>query len=174
VGLSLPPLFTPSLLWGPWDAVGNRIAVAPGVEYVVNVHQGDRVSSVRRDLPPRPVTNEMALAEVGEERTVTFDDGIPPCKIPAEEVVERQGFAPVLPTVGAVALAPGGSLWVKRGAVKGEAAIIDVFAPAGEYRGTLPAGSPWPVAFTPFGDVIAVETDDLDVERVVVFAVERP
>jgi hypothetical protein len=140
----------------------------------VNVHQGNRVSSVRRDLPPRPVTKEMALAEVGEERTVTFDEGIPPCKTPAEEVVAKQGFAPVLPAVGAVALAPDGTLWVKRGAVKGEAAIIDVFDPAGEYRGTLPAGSPWPVAFTPSGDVIAVETDDLDVERVVVYAVERP
>jgi hypothetical protein len=87
--------------------------------------------------------------------------------------VEKQGFAPVLPLVGALTLAPDGSLWVRRGMVKGDAPVIDVFDPEGTYLGTLPPGSPFPTAFTPRGDVVAIEKDDLDVDHLVVYRVVR-
>ncbi len=52
-----------------------------------------------------------------------------------------------------------------------ERRLVDVFDPTGAYLGTLPPGAPWPLAFTPQGNVVAKEKDDMDVERVVVFEV---
>lgn len=68
---------------------------------------------------------------------------------------------------------PEGRLWVQRGHVRGERAPIDLFAADGEYLGTLQDGAPYPAAFMPGGSVVAVETDELDVPRVVVYRVTK-
>jgi len=45
-------------------------------------------------------------------------------------------------------VAPDRSIWVRRGAVRGESEpTVDIFSSDGVYRGTLPSGSPFPVAF---------------------------
>jgi hypothetical protein len=170
VGLALPPLFSPSLVW---SAAADRIAVSSGGDYVIKVAKDAHIRSIRRDLGPRTVTREMALQDVGNEMTIRFGSGAPPCKIPGEKVVEQQGFAPVLPAIGGIALAPDGSTWVRRGSVKGETPIIDVFDAEGAYLGTLPAGSPFPAAFTPDGRVVAIEKDEMDVDHLVVYRVQR-
>jgi hypothetical protein len=170
VGLALPPLFSPSLVW---SAAEDRVAVVSGGDYVIRLVKGAHASSIRRDLAPRTVTREMALQDVGEEMTIRFGNGAPPCEIPGATVVEKQGFARVLPAIAAITLAPDGSTWVRRGAVKGETPIIDVFDAEGAYLGTLPAGSPFPAAFTPEGNVVAIERDDMDVDRLVVYRVRR-
>ena len=57
--------------------------------------------------------------------------------------------------------------------MKGEARIVDVFDRDGEYLGTLPTGAPEPAAFLANGDLVAVEKDDMDVERIAVYRVSR-
>ena len=167
VQMNLPPMFTPSLTW---TAAGDTVLANAGAGYAVDLYQQGRQSaSIRRDVPPRPVTREMALQEVGDEMKVTFGGQRAECNIPAERVVEAQGYAPVLPAVKNVAVDPAGRIWVHRGHVKDEPAPIDLFAPDGEYLGTLPSGTPYPAAFTPGGDIIAVETDELDLPHVVVY-----
>ena len=88
-------------------------------------------------------------------------------------MVEKQGHAPVLPAVGEIALAPDRSIWVRRGSVKGEDPIVDVFDGDGTYLGTLPPGSPYPATFLPDGSVVAIERDEMDIDRLVVYRVQR-
>lgn len=87
--------------------------------------------------------------------------------------MEVQGHAAHLQPVRAITVAPDGTIWVERGRVKHEDRLIDLMGPDGVYLGTRAAGSPFPAAFTPDGDVIAIEKDDLDVEHVVVYRVNR-
>lgn len=170
------PLFTPTLRWA---AAGRRVAVVAGPDYdVLVMEEGRPVMRVRRDVAPRPATERLALAEVGEGMQVRTEDGVRVCD--PREVVEQRGFAPVVPVVDRVALAPDGSLWVKRtgtdeegaGEVGREAGRVDLFAPDGSYLGTLPSGSPFPIAFFPDGRIAAAETDALEVTRLVVYRVE--
>ena len=126
------------------------------------------MASVRRDLPLKGVTHELALEEVGDSMTVRFGGG-GGCSIPADEVVEKRGYADVIPAVGQMTLGPDGTLWVSRRDVRGEPRPTDLFTPSGQYMGTLPPGSPFPAAFTPDGGIVVVERDELDVPRVVVY-----
>lgn len=166
-----PPLFVPDLAW----AAGDSLAfVSSTAAYRVDVYRGARlVTSIRRDLPPRPATRELAIREVGEEGLTIRISGAGTCTVPPEKVVDERGIADVLPAIGDLAVAPDGTLWVRRFSVRGDPSVIDLIAPDGTYLGTLPEGSPFPAAFLPDGRIAAVEKDELDVQRVVVYRVGR-
>lgn len=167
-GTLVAPLFSPELLW---SAAGRQVAVTTDAAYVIDVHQGgDRARSVRRDVPPRPVTQEMALRHVGDG--VHF--GAVECTIPPAEAVRGYGYGEVLPSLEAVSLSPEGEVWALRGRVADEPGRTDVFGSDGAYLGTLPPGSPFPAAFLPDGGIVAVEMDYLDVPVVAVYRVIRP
>ena len=167
IGMSLGPIFDPQLLW---DAAGDRIVVVPEATYTVDVYEGTRrVSSIRRDVPPVPTTPEMATRELGDGLTVRWSTN--ECTLDPKEVIEKRGMAPVLPAISRVKLAPDGTIWVARGVVKGDTALVDVFSQTGEYRGTLPKGTPFPAAFFPNGEVVAIELDELDVPRLAIYRV---
>lgn len=165
------PLFSPSLAW---TAADSLVFVSATAAYRIDVYRGRRLAtSIRRDVSPRPASRELAIREVGEGITISsFGGGGGTCTVPPEKVVDERGVADVLPAIRDIAVAPDGTAWVRHFAVKGEPAPIDVFSPDGAYRGTLPAGSPFPVAFFPDGRIIAIEKDELDVPRVVVYHVE--
>jgi hypothetical protein len=166
----MPPLFQPTLRW---DATGGRTAIATDETYEVRVLEGGReVRILRRDIPPTPATKELALRQVGDAMQVRTEGGVRRC-LP-DDVVEQQGFAPVIPAISAIVVSPDGRLWVQRGGVRDEPKPIDIFSPDGEYEGTLPAGSPFPILFLPDGRIGAAETDDMDVTRLVVYGVTRP
>lgn len=159
-----PPIFSPALVW---SAAGERLAFSRGPAYDVRVVDGARaVRSIRRGVEPAVATPALAARAVPRgELKIRFGGG--ECRIPAEEVVEVQGHAPVVPTIARVALAPDGAVWVLRN-VPGEARPpVDVFAADGAYLGTLPAGSPFPDAFLPDGRILHVDEDELGVQRVV-------
>jgi hypothetical protein len=169
-GLNLQPLFSATLAW---DGRGPRAAVAAGPEYAVRVFDSGRlVRIVRRAIEPLEATRELAIQELGEGFTINFGRG--PCTIPPAEMVDGRGFAETVPVVEGVRLSPSGEIWVQRRVVgaPGEGPI-DVLDPTGAYVGTLPAGSPLPLLFLPEDRVALLETDDLDVDRVVVAEVQR-
>ncbi|HEU5207981.1 MAG TPA: 6-bladed beta-propeller [Longimicrobiales bacterium] len=154
-GPPIAPLFAPELVW---DAAGSRVAVNTSPEYRVDVFEtGEHVLSIRRDMPPRRVTRALALAEVADGMPIPIAD----CTVPAHEVVQGRGNADVLPSVRDVVLAPHGELWVLRGTFRGEPTLIDVFGADGTYRGTLPPESPFPAAFLPTDEIVAIEHDAL-------------
>ena len=84
----------------------------------------------------------------------------------------QQGFAPYLPAIGQVAIAPDGGLWVERYGVGDGPHTIDVFDAAGRYSATLPEGAPFPVGFLPGGRILVSERDAVDVERLVVRTID--
>jgi hypothetical protein len=165
----MPPLFTPSLRWA---AAGSRIALSTTGQYDIAIFENGReVRRVRRDIAPTPATEALALEEVGESMQVRTDGGVRRCD--AREVVEQRGFAAMVPAVGELALSPDGWLWVRRGGPRESPRAIDVFDASGDYAGTLPPDSPFPILFLPDGRIAASEKDELDVTRLVVYAVDR-
>jgi hypothetical protein len=165
-GMAGPVIFAPALAW---DANWMSVAVNSQPGYVVDVFDsaGNLIRSVRREIPAQAATTELAVRWAQRNPTrVTSSAG--ECIYDPQQVVEKRGFSSFVPAIGAVALAPNGSLWVRRSAFVADSGMIDVFDPSGEYIGTLPQGSQLPIGFTASGDVVLVERDDLDVERVVI------
>lgn len=167
-GLRRPPILSPELIW---DARADRLAWSDGPEYRIEVMgPGDERLSVRRDLPTRPGSRDLALAEVGEGLTMRFGAWAEPCHITPEEMVEGWGHAEEVPWVRWVAVDPRGRLWITRREVReGDLSErVDVFSPEGEYLGTLPPGTPAPLLALPGDRVAWVEEDALEIERLVV------
>jgi len=163
----MPPMFSPTLRW---TARGDRVAAASSAEYDIGIFEDGRpVRRVRRSVEARPATERLAIEELGEGMSVGTEAGTVVCD--PTEVVRKRGIAPVIPAIGRLAFAPDGSLWVERGGVRDEPRPIDVFSSDAEYRGTLPPGSPFPVAFFPDGRFAAADTDELDVTRLVVYRI---
>jgi hypothetical protein len=136
---------------------------------VVNILDatGRPVRSVRRDIPVEDATLALATQWAAENPT-RFISSAGECVIDPQQVAEKRGFAPYVPLVGAVRFAPDGSLWVQRSAFVADSGKIDLFDASGQYLGTLPADSRLPIGFTPSGDVLFVERDELDIERLVI------
>jgi hypothetical protein len=89
-------------------------------------------------------------------------------------MVDKRGYADVIPLIGTVFLSPSGELWVERFMVDRDAIVpIDVFDARGAYVGTLVRESFSPVVLLPGGRVGVVETDELDVQRLVVLSIQR-
>ncbi|HZD04306.1 MAG TPA: hypothetical protein VE173_05290, partial [Longimicrobiales bacterium] len=162
----MPPLFDPVIRW---DARGSLLAVAPEAAYRIEVYRGARlVRVVTRDLELRRADRAAALSEVGEGLRIGTPGGERVCD-PAE-VVEQRGFVPEMPWIGGVWLGPTGGLWVERFTPgSDDTGPVDLFDASGAYIGTLPAGTPLPLAFLPDGRVLVKEADEVtDVERLVV------
>jgi hypothetical protein len=92
------------------------------------------------------------------------------CVVPPSEVIEQRGYAAAVPLIESLAVGPTGELWVRRRTLGSEDRAIDLFDPDGEYLRTVPGDSPFPAAFLPDGRFIVIETDSLDVARIVVHA----
>lgn len=164
----MQPLFWPTVRWAARDA---RLAVASSAAYDVTIfEEGLEVRRIRRDIEHRAASEELAVQEQGEGLRLTLPSGEVECE--AADVAENRGFAPEVPAVDRLALAPDGTLWVERGGVRGEPRPTDLFGSEGEYLGTLPPEAPFPLAFFPDGRFAAAETDELDVTRLVVYRIE--
>lgn len=168
IRMALPPLFAPDVSWA---TNGRRMAWVSGVAYEIAIREADgRRSIIRRDLAPREATLELARREVGD--SMRLRGGTLRCALGPEEVADARGFASVIPAIRTMMMAPDGALWVQRTTPRTDPVVIDLFTADGDYRGTLPAGSPMPVAFFPNGDIAAAEkSKEDDVERLVVYRV---
>lgn len=174
-GPGMPPLFSPEVRWTARSS--GELALQAGNLYRIDLYREGRIAaSLRRDVAPIQVTEEIAVRQMKSqlpngEMTIRFSSG--QCTIPAADVVAARGFAPELSPIAAIALAPGGEVWVRRSAPGEEKPPIDLFDAEGAYTGTLPAGTPFPAAFLPDGRIAVVEKDELDLEHVVVYSVAR-
>jgi hypothetical protein len=168
VGFMGAPLFYPAPSWS-----GNHELVAlvtTGRYEIVLWHAGHPVRIIRRPLPPRAATKALAIQDVGDGfRIILGDRG--PCVVPPEEIVAQQGYAPTIPAIKRLTMATDGTLWVERYTVKGESPLRDIFDPSGAYLGTLQGEIPWPQAWLPDGQFVAVGADADSLPVVVRYAV---
>lgn len=166
----MPPVFYPTLRWAARD---QTIVAATTAEYEISIFHGDvETRTIRRAISPVPASERLAVEEQGEGMTVGLGDGRQ-IVCDSREVVEQRGFAPVIPAVGRIAIDREGGIWVRRGGLREEPSAIDLFDADGAYRGTLPPGAPFPLAFFPDGRIAAAHTDDFEVTRLVVYRVEE-
>lgn len=171
-GLPVEPIFEPQLQWA---LGGDIVAVATGPRYEVEVFRaGVLERRISREDEPRPASRELALQEVGEGYEITAPVR---CRISPTELVEARGFAATVPAISGLAVAPDGSIWVRRGLVNGEGEpSIDVYEPDGAYFGTLPPGSPFPVAFAGRATdyrVVSLRRADTGVTEILVHGIVR-
>lgn len=170
LAMRLGPFFTPDVHWATRD---DRVVSAWGwADYRVDVHRGgELVRSIRRGGERPPVDEEAIRADNPEGFSISVG-GSEPCELDLDELMEKRGYADVVPAVADLALSPSGELWVER-QVPGPDHPIDVFDARGAYLGTLPPETPYPAAFLPDGRVVTVEENELEVPTVVIYRVDR-
>jgi hypothetical protein len=171
-GLPVEPIFEPQLQWA---VGGDVVAVTAGPRYEIEVfRRGVLERKIVRQEQARPATRDLALQEVGGGLELTAPVR---CRVSPTELVDARGFATTVPSISGLAVAPDGSIWVRRGLVKGEGEpSIDVYGPNGDYLGTLPAGAPFPVAFAGRATdyrIVSLKVADTGVAEIVVHRIVR-
>jgi len=193
--LSAPPMraFDPDLMVGVLP--DGKIALVDSTTYEVKIFQpGEEVRQrLRRPLSPRPVTRrdqeaekdrqleEMARREssggAGTFYVMGSDGGggsrrisSPSITAMMEDRIQNMEFGEEMPVIGGLWADWDGHLWLGRlGRRVGDAGPIDILSATGDYLGTLaPEEFKMPDAFGPNGLAAYIETDELDVPRVVV------
>ena len=127
-----------------------------------------------RPFKPRPVTDRMKAAEIERRLEGLGDGGGDPFREAMIEwernhIKEMELFHEI-PVVLSLKTSWEGTIWVRhRGDEGTEGSRIDLISPDGRYLGTFgPGTTAMPAAFGPNGLVAFVETDDVDVQYVVV------
>lgn len=80
------------------------------------------------------------------------------------ETIEKHGFHPQPQIVRALAIAPGGRLWVQVNTVEGIRILL--LDPDGQIVGVLPQEFPMPVAFLPDRRPLIQVVDSVDIQRI--------
>lgn len=183
-----PPIFEPGLHAAALPDGG--LAVVDTSAYTVKILDptGRLARVVTRPIDPIEVTDRIERNEIqrqldelesgqGPRMRIVTNDGSGDREMPEEQVrqmmrerIQNRGFFPEIAVTRSLAAGWSGLLWLERAkADPTEQGAIDVFTPAGEYRGTIAEDGPGvPAAFGPAGLVAWVERDELDVPVVVV------
>ena len=169
---SVYPIFTPEL---PWHASRQSVAANGDRTYTINVFngKGTLVRSVRRLLPVHLATAADAEAWAAANPVTFTIAGGAQCIVSPAEIVATHGFLDSVPAIVELAVADDGSVWTRRWSAVADSGLIDVFAPDGAYEGTLPNDFPFPIRFTPTGDLVTARRDSMDVERIEVLKLIR-
>ena len=170
ITMSLAPIFGEP---PAWDARNGITAVAEAPLYGVRMYRGtEEFRRVRRRVKPEVATNQYALLAAGEDRDIPLPGGTV-CTITPAQIALGSGWKKVIPAIGAIAIAPDQGLWLRRVDPGRPEPAVDVFDAKGEYQGTLPLRTPWPIGFLPAGNPVSLTEDSLGVSRVIVYKVDR-
>ena len=149
------------------------MAFADSTTYTVKIAEAGAgvVRILTRPGRPEPVTDRVIRGEK-RRRLAKLEEGAEPGEDLWEdrERIENLKFFSEIPVIRGIAVTLDGDIWVMR---RGEDPVsdgpIDVIAADGRYLGSFPEGAmEMPAAFGPGGLVAFIETDELDVETVVV------
>lgn len=181
-----PPMFSPTVSYGVLP--DGRLAVSHGTEYAVRiVANGSPAAVLTRPLAPRDVSErdrdaarearrEALLTGAGMVRMENVNGrrsasvgggGMPPQQV--EQMLANMKFAETIAVVRNLTTDREGRIWVRRAGGPGryDEGPIDLLAADGRYIGTIQS-SDLPDAFGPNGLAAWIETDELDIPRVVV------
>ncbi|UCG85175.1 MAG: 6-bladed beta-propeller [Gemmatimonadota bacterium] len=168
VSMPLQQVFVPELAWAAQPGI---VAFGSSAEYSISFTEAGSVTRiVRREIEPMPASRELAMLQLGDGSPIEIRRS---CFIDPAEMLDERGYAETIPLIRTVFLGPSGELWVQRFTVDRDAAApIDVFDGSGAYVGTLVRESFSPVLLLPGGRVGVVETDENDVQRLVVLSIQ--
>jgi hypothetical protein len=177
--------FTPALRLGVLR--DGRILKVDTTTYRIQIHGSDGTaqSQLSRPIPPIPVTSPIeekerarrlaAIESGGGPVVMRFGGGGGAAQMPdMSEMMKNQIadmiFYPEIQVIERIAADWQDRIWVQRASADpGEPGPTDVITADGDYVGTLaPDGLRTPYAFGPDGLAAWIETDDLDVQHVVV------
>ena len=165
----LSPLFSADIVWDAWR---DRAVARIGAGYQIDVFDGStHVASYRRAVEPVAANRDLAVRELGEGMRMMTSAGVRECAW--DEVIDKRGFADLIPAIRTLRVGPDGRIWVSRGGPRPEPTQTDILAADGSYLGTLPADAPYPIGFLPDGRILATERDELDVVRLVVYRIDE-
>jgi hypothetical protein len=168
VQLMLEPIFADP---PAWTARHGVTAVAEAPLYGVRLYRGTtEFRRIRRNLQPEESTNQFAALAAEPGKEIRRLDGSR-CTIPAVEIARASGWKNVIPAIKAIALTPDGGMWLQRVDPGHSHPNVDIIDAKGEYVGTLPRNTPWPVGFLPNGNPVALAEDTLGVTRVIAYKV---
>jgi hypothetical protein len=168
--LQLPPIYTQDVAWG---ANERRTVIADPARYILRIfEEGRLVAEWRRDVAPIATTAAHAAVEVGGD-SMRFQAGATRCAIAATEAADAVGYAPFVPLIRDIAVAPDGRVYAQRRTPEPGVTVIDVFAADGEYIGSLPDGTMLPATFRTGDEMVTVELDSLDLRYINVYRLER-
>ncbi len=156
-GMSMPAprIFAPDLIW---TTAGDTVLVLNGPDYRIEAYaEGRPIGSIRRDVTPIAVTDEMAAARVGSG---TYRGFIRRAGVTAEQMVAAVGYEELASPIEWIAAHPSGDLWVSRGSGRPVPDRVDVFASEGRYLGTF-ATPGFPVAFLSDSLFVALEITEM-------------
>ena len=152
-GMSMPAprIFAPDLIW---TTRGDTTLVLHGPGYRIDGYVGGRLAtSIRRDIPPVPVTAEMAAAHVAAGPFAGF---MRRTGLTADQIVAAVGYEPEASPIKWLTVDPGGRLWVSRGWAGPMPDVVDVMDGDGRYLGTVD-GAGLPVAFPSPSSVVTLQ-----------------
>lgn len=162
--ISLTPLFTPMIVW---DARGTHLAVNSKIDYLVDLHDGDRrVARIERRLKPLLVSEADALEAAANWK-------INDCLVPPAEVIRATTYRPTRPVIEALVIAPDSQLWVRRRGGAEREPRTDIFSSTGAYLGTLGRSVPFPAAFVDRDRFVAIAPDSSDLPVVTLYRLKR-
>jgi hypothetical protein len=162
------PYLDPGLVW---SASRAGVAVTSTHDYEIRVFspQGELRRIIRRDVDREPVTVEALQNHMEDPFMANVGRGPQAlCPVPLDEAIRIKGYLDRVPAISSLFLSEDGRIWARRGAIPLSAGAIDVFDADGTPTGTLPAETPFPVAFTRDG-FASIRTDSMGVDRLVLW-----
>lgn len=163
--------FAPRLYWGVMP--DGRVAFSDSTTYAVKIAEPGAgvVRILTRPIPPEPVTDGVIRGEK-RRRMAELEEEAEPGEDVREERdrIDDLRFFTEIPVIRRLAVTLDGDIWVmRRGEAPVSAGPIDLLTADGRYLGSYrPGATEIPDAFGPDGLVAFIETDELDVETVVV------
>lgn len=136
----MSPIYAPDVIW---THGGEAVHLLHGPEYRIDRYVGGNfMTSIRRDMEPVPVTEELAARRVQLE----YGGFLERCGLSPEALVRAVGHAGFASPIQWMSVDPEGRVWVSRTMEWSPPIEIDIFGEDGQYEGTISA-SGMPVAW---------------------------
>lgn len=163
------PIFSPEL---SWDASGTTVVASVGDFAITVFESGVEPRVLRRDTTRRGTSRELAARMLGHGPTVQLQ-GMKPCTVPADMVLEVAEIAPEMPAYSSLTLDETSHIWATRVTLPDEPAVADLYDIASGFLETIALGTARPVAFLRDGRMVSIERDRDDAPMLVVYTLTR-
>lgn len=162
--------FSPGFHWERFS--DGSFVVAQGAEYELSflAPDGSERLRVRREPPARLTTEEDRQRARDEARDQAEESTSPFVRQSIDERIDKMTFDDRIPRITGLAVDGQDRLWVGvSDALPGETARIDVYGRDGTLVGEIRQPTVFPTVFYGEGRAAVLDSDELDVQRVLVF-----